>query len=230
MFTMGKASELPIRKDSIRFAILYRNGCTSNAWGVYKQKTGDAYISCRDNMKGNHISLHASGKQHIVTYLDSKGANDFGEKQFMNQWHEPEEEVPTFRLIFPWWGNQLNVDQHDLSTWRKNDIYIEGHHEFLTIVSFFIVAEEKTLRKKDGLPGFVLGEIPLRDGKKITLTAEWKDDPEFISVIKKGLQRISLEDFSDDDLKENLSMCMTGTSGSPNSVFMVCFPVTRRAG
>ena len=44
--------EIPIRKSPIRFAIQMKSGLTSNAWGVHVENTGDAYIYCRDNMKG----------------------------------------------------------------------------------------------------------------------------------------------------------------------------------
>ena len=38
--------ELPLRIDCIRFAVMRRNGLTSNAWGVRVEQTGDAYIYC----------------------------------------------------------------------------------------------------------------------------------------------------------------------------------------
>ena len=224
----GAAAELPIKQNPIRFAILYRNGCTSNAWGVHVRPTGDAYIYCRDNMQAQHVSLHASGKQHITIDPNSPSAGDLSEKQFMNRWQEPDEGIATFRLVFPWWGTQLNAEQRNRfkSKWKKNDIFIEGHHEFLTIVAFYIVREQVKLQKKDKFPGFVLGELPLTSGKKLVITAEWEPERDFQSVIKKGLQQVSLiEDFSDDDLGETLGMCMTGTIDSSHSVYMVNFPV-----
>ena len=231
MFTIrdGAAGELPIKQNPIRFAILYRNGCTSNPWGVRIQPTGDAYIYRRDNMQDEHISLHASGKQHITIYPKSPTSSDLSEKQFMNQWHEPDEGIATFRLIFPWWGIQLNADQRNRfkSKWKKNDIFIEGHREYLTIVAFWIVTQKVKLQKKGKCPGFVLGELPLTSGKKLAITAEWEPERGFQSVIKKGLQKVALrEDFSDDDPGETLGMCMTGTTGSSHSVYMVNFPVT----
>ena len=38
--------ELSLRTDYIRFAIMRRNGFTSNAWDVRVEQTGDAYIYC----------------------------------------------------------------------------------------------------------------------------------------------------------------------------------------
>ena len=55
----------PKRTSPIHFAVQMKNGLTSNAWGVRVENTGDAYIYCRDSMKGQKVSLHASGKQHI---------------------------------------------------------------------------------------------------------------------------------------------------------------------
>lgn len=225
----GTAAELPIERNPIRFAILYRNGCTSNAWGVRVQPAGDGYIYCRDNMQAQHISLHASGKQHITIDPNSPSAGELSEKQFMNQWHAPEEGIATFRLFFPWWGTQLNAEQRNpfKSIWKKNDIFIEGHREFLTTVGFFIVRQEVNLRRKGEFPGFVPGELPLAQGKKLAVTAEWQPECGFRSVIEKGLQQVSLvEDFSDCDQGNTLGMCMTGTIGSPNSTYMVSFPAT----
>ena len=57
--------ELPLRTYPIRFAVKRRGGFTSNSWGVRVERKGDAYIYCRDSMKDQKVSLHASGKQHI---------------------------------------------------------------------------------------------------------------------------------------------------------------------
>ena len=43
---------LPMRKSPIRFAVQQTSGITSNAWGVQTENTGDAYVYCRDCMKG----------------------------------------------------------------------------------------------------------------------------------------------------------------------------------
>ena len=64
-FWIRNGLALPLRTECIRFAVERRNGLTSNAWGVRVEKTGDAYIYCRDTLKDQKVSLHASGKQHI---------------------------------------------------------------------------------------------------------------------------------------------------------------------
>ena len=38
--------ELSLRTDCIRFAVMVRDGLTSNTWGVRVEQTGDAYIYC----------------------------------------------------------------------------------------------------------------------------------------------------------------------------------------
>ena len=81
----------------------------------------------------------------------------------MNQWHEPDEGIATFRLVFPSWGIQLDEEQREKfqSTWMKTDIFVEGHLEFLTVVSFYVVSDKVRLRKRGSFPGFQLGELPL---------------------------------------------------------------------
>lgn len=225
--TSEKAQE-PTTKNPIHFAVLYRNWHTSNAWGVLVRPTGDAYIYCRDNMKGQKVSLHASGKQHISIDPNTQGASSITHKEFMNQWHEPEEGIATFKLIFPPWGIRLSAEQikdHD-STWKKNDIFIEGHHEFLTVVSFYIINEKARLQKKGEFPGFLLGELPLKAGKKLGITAEWELDRGFKSRVENTFPRIA-EGLSEKYLDQTLALCVTGWN-SPNSAFMTSFLVTYR--
>ncbi len=189
---------------------------------------GDGYIYCRDNMKGQKVSLHASGKQHISIHPGSASTANLTEKQFMNQWYEPDQGTPTFRLVFPSWGIQLTEEQREQfkPTWMKNDIFIEGHHEFLTTVSFFIVGDEARLRKRGEFPGFVLGELPLTVGKKLAITADWERERELKSVVEDGLRRTGLvKDVIEGHLGKTLAACITGNCGRPNSVYMVNFPI-----
>ena len=224
----SKEAQVPTAKNPIRFAVLYRNWHTSNAWGVKVEDTGDGYIYCRDNMKGQKVSLHASGKQHISIDPKSPNAVNLTQKQFLNQWHEPGEGIATFRLIFPPWGIQLNEKQHEKfrSTWAKNDIYIEGHQGFLTVVSFYIVRKEAILKKRGDFPGFLLGELPLKVGRKLAITAEWEFERGLKSTIENALRRsASFVDTIKHHPGRTLAACVTGECGSPNSIYMVSFPV-----
>ena len=107
MFSLSTSerAQVPTKINPIRFAILYRDGRTSNAWGVKVQNTGDGYIYCRDNMKGQKVSLYASGKQHISIDPKSPSAVNLTENQFMNQWHEPDERNCYVQVSFSVLGN-----------------------------------------------------------------------------------------------------------------------------
>jgi len=227
--SVGKDAQVPTKMNPIRFAVQYRNGRTSNAWGVRVENTGDAYIYCRDSMKGQKISLHASGQQHISIRPRIPNPVNLTGKSFMNRWHEPDQGIATFRLVFPSWGVQLDDEQKQEHnrTWDKNAIFIEGHHEFLTVVSFFILDEATTIRKGTPFPGFQLGDLPLRDGKKLAVTAEWTPERGFKAKIEKALRRVSPpQDALMGREGEVLSACLTGTWGTPDSVYMVTVPVT----
>ena len=83
---VGEPADLPITESPIRFAVCYRNGCTSNSWKVEtRPQIGDAYVFCRDNMQAQHVSLHASGKRHITLDPRAPSAGNLREKQFLNQ-------------------------------------------------------------------------------------------------------------------------------------------------
>ena len=142
-------------------------------------------------MKGQEVSLHASGKQHISIDPNSRSTANLTKKQFMNQWYQPDEGTATLRLVFPPWGIQLDEEQRDKfrSTWNENDIFIEGHHEFLTVVSFYIVNERARYQRKDKFPGFLLGELPLKIGKKLAITAEWQAERGFRVNIENALRQ-----------------------------------------
>ena len=61
MFSLStsEAAQVPTKINPIRFAILYRNGRTSNVWGVKVQNTGDGYIYWR--------RIHLLPRQHEWT-------------------------------------------------------------------------------------------------------------------------------------------------------------------
>ncbi len=154
-FQTSRNLTLPCRQSPIRFAVQQRNGLTSNAWGVRVENTGDAYIYCRDSLKGQKISLHKSGKQHI-SFDESLSSKMNMTSRFMNQWREPhyeKEAVATLKLLFPpAWSIGLSEEQRAKakSVWAKNDILIHGHDELMTVVSFVIVDNGVTIRKKEG--------------------------------------------------------------------------------
>ncbi|MCY4341926.1 MAG: hypothetical protein OXE48_11295 [Gammaproteobacteria bacterium] len=229
MFSLSKNDvELPTDENPLRFAVLYRNGRTSNTWGLNVRPTGDAYIYCRDNMQGQKISLHASGMQHIAIEPSPNNSVPLNKDRFMNRWHQPDEGVASFRLVFPPWGIQLTEEQCNqfASTWARNNHWVEGHHELLTVVSFFIVQEKTKLTKKGKFPGFVLAEQPLKEGKKLSVTTEWQHERGLKDNILNSLYRsASFASTVRDFLGKPLTLCVTGAVGSPNSVYMVAFQI-----
>ena len=224
--------DLPKRKSPIHFAVQMKNGLTSNAWGVRVKTTGDAYIYCRDNMRGQKVSLHVSGKQHISFDKNAPGMERLTGSRFMNQWKEPEyerEAIATFRLLFPPWGIGLNAEQRDASRskWDKNHILVEGHDELLTVVSFVIIDDEKKLRRQEGsAPMSLLGVLQLRPGKKLCVVAGWQPEGNLRTIVERAVEKIRIpaeqvvpKDFTGKDL----SLCLTGYS-STNSAYMLAVP------
>lgn len=229
--------DIPIRTSPLRFAVLYRNYTTSNAWGVRIEKGGDAYIYCRDSMAEQAVSLHASGKQHIrykPTKVTTKETT-LATNKFANQWWEPPGGIATFRLIFPWWGVHLTGEQlkRRRNIWNKNQVLIEGHHRFLTVVSFFILDNDTPFTTKVGAPGFILGELSLDNHRRLVVVANWQPDQGFRELMDRTVSGIVipntvLEEVDTTHADEPWGMCITGTSGHPNSVYMVTFPVKRQ--
>ena len=230
-FSTNRNLTLPRRESPIRFAVRQRNGLTSNAWGVRVENKGDAYIYCRDSLQGQKISLHESGKQH-VSFPESLRAKMNMPSRFMNQWHEPhhdKEAVSTLRLLFPVdWSIGLSEEQRaeSQSIWDKNDIFIHGHDELMTVVSFVVVDDGVTIRKKEGAyPIGILGELPLRPGKKLSVIAGWEPEGDWKATAEEALKGIDASAFTtEEDIGRDLTICLTGHY-SPNSVFMVVVPV-----
>ena len=223
---------LPKGKSPIHFAVQMTNGRTSNAWGVRVENTGDAYIYCRDNMKGQKVSLHASGKQHISFDKNVPGMERLTGDRFMNQWQEPvyeREAIATFRLLFPSWGIGLNAEQRatSRSTWDKNHILVEGHDELLTVVSFVIIDDDRELKRPEGSPPMsLLGVLQLRRGKKLYVVAGWQPEGNLRTIVERAVKQIRIppdqvvpKDFTGKDL----SLCLTGYS-STNSAYMLAVP------
>ena len=219
--------ELPLKTAPIRFAVQRRGGITSNAWGVNVERTGDAYIYCRDAMKDQKVSLHASGKQHIS--FDKNASNmrfDKGDR-FMNQWWEPrhdERAIPTLRLLFPTWGLGLNAQQRKKTqrVWDRNGVLIPGDDEMITVVSFVIVDDDTRLRKaEESPPSAPFGVLRLRPGKSLFVIASYEPEGELRKKVDDALKEIA----STTDPKllegdEDLTICLTGYTVE-NCTFML---------
>ena len=218
--------ELPLRTDPIRFAVKKRSGLTSNSWGVRVERMGDAYIYCRDAMKDQKVSLHASGKQHISFNKNALSMRSYTGGRFMNQWQEPQHSqkaVPTFRLLFPFWGLSLNAEQRGRvhAIWDKNDVLIEGHDKMVTVVSFVIVDDGTRLQKEKGSPPSApFGVLRLRTGKSLFVIASYEPERDLREKVDEALKEI----VSTTDPKllegEDLDICLTGYTVE-NSAFML---------
>ena len=229
--TVWTRKELPIRESPVNFAAFAGDGTiTSNAWGVRVMKTGDAYIYCRDNLQGQAISLHRSGKQHIRIQGSTPGRE---EKDFLNQWREPEHikqnAVATFRLVFPAWGIWLDAGKRGeakANTWPKNDVLVEVRPDFLTVVSFVIVDAGTSMAKaKDSHPSAPIAVLRLRPGKTLYVIAGREPEPEgYQDRIRQSiLTGLDLSTFRD-HVDEVLHMTVTGWQAN-NSAFMVNCPI-----
>ena len=218
--------ELPLRTGPIRFAVLRRDGITSNSWGVRVKRTGDAYIYCRDGMKDQKVSLHASGKQHISINKSNPRMRAFADNRFLNQWREPqhtEKAVPTLRLLFPYWGLVLNERQRRSaeSVWENNNVLIPGHDEMVTVVSFVLIDDGTRLRKEDGSPPSApFGVLRLRPGKSLFVIASYEPERDLREKAVEALRAIA----STTDPKllegEDFTVCLTGYTVE-NCVFIL---------
>ena len=221
--------ELPIRTPPVNFAVLREDGKVSNTWGVTVAGRGDAYIYCRDSMKGQKVSLHASGKQHVSFDKSVTSLDHFQGNRFMNQWREPvfdKEAVATFALVFPVWGVGLTYAQMKdaLSTWRKNELYIVGHDGDLTLVLFFILDAGKTLVHRGPGSSLVIAELSLRPGKTLHVVACREPEGEFRKSIEMALGQVTTE-FTERGMDAGeYGLCFTGNWGQTN--YMVALSAT----
>ena len=218
--------KIPKRTSPINFAVQFKSGLTSNAWGVKVENTGDAYVYCRDHMKGQKASLHASGKQHISFDEGVVTKKSFSGTRFMNRWLEPQYDqkaIATLQLLFPIWGLSLNDEKRDKSKaiWNKNHILIEGDDELMTVVAFVIMDDEKTLRKEEGSPpSYPIGFLRLRPGKFLYVIAGKAPDRHTKIMAEKALRQIAATTEPQKLFEGDLSICLTGYS-SINSNFML---------
>ena len=221
--------ELPIRTPPVNFAVLRRDGKVSNSWGVTVERSGDAYIYCRDSMKGQKVSLHASGKQHVSFDKSVTSLDHFQGSRFMDQWREPvfdKDAVATFALVFPVWGVGLTYEQmkDSLSMWKKNCLYIVGDDEDLTVVFFFIIDDGKTLTHRGPGSSLAIAELPLRPGKTLHVVACRKPEAGFREAIETALRQVPTG-FAERRLEgEDYGLCFTGNWGE--TVFMVALSAT----
>lgn len=224
--------QLPLREGPLRFAVMRKDGMSSNSWRAWVESPGDFYIKCRDNMSEIKISLHKSGKHQIAFTTESKLEMTPGSR-FWDRWTEPLyidrlNLQPTFKLYFPSWGLSLSNEdrlQHP-ETWDKNEILIStSDKDLMTTVSFYVVDERKKLKNENVLH-YVLGIMPTRPEFNLWTITYQEQDHGLRQIVAQALQKIDPNSFP--TLKESkgevLSACLTGLSGS-GGAFMIVVPI-----
>lgn len=127
------------------FSIIDPAGLSANSWGVRPRKNGELYVVCRDHMKQIKVSLHKSGQHHVAFHEDSPHVGQ-KESRFLHRWvvpahHDDAEFLPTFNLIFPYWGLGLTEDMRQTypKIWGKPHVLIHAAEvPRVTVVSFVI--------------------------------------------------------------------------------------------
>ena len=154
---------IPLMQKSVRFAVSRRNGLSSNSWRVWNEKAGDVYIVCSDHLEGMKISLHRSGRRHIVSNQKAQTAGD----RFMGQWDRPlvdeMKSLRPFRLVFPTSALCVNQEarEKNATIWAKNRVYIEAPESpFGTTVSFITVGETIKKMKAEESLSYPLAIMP----------------------------------------------------------------------
>ena len=188
--------EFPLTKNPIRFAVIRRDGLSSNAWRVWVEDPGDIYIVCRDHMKEIKISLHQSGQHRIAFTTESKLEMTEGNRLW-GQWDEPDSPnspkvVPSFDLFFPSWALCLTQDirEADAKVWNKNQIFVEAAESpVATAISFVITDELSTVQfSTDGdSPSVSLGVLPARSGKKLWVIARHTPEGNMTELAGQGI-------------------------------------------
>ena len=198
---IGGKVTLPFRDSSVRFGVVRKNGLSSNAWGVWSEKSGDIYIACRDHMKGLKISLHPSGKQHIA-FTSESGLQMTEGSRFWDQWWEPQfhngsKVTPSFNLLFPSWGLGLTKAMRDanLKVWNKNQILVEAAESpAATVVSFVITDDDMKMRFNTigESRSFPIGILPAQAGKHLWVIAQHRPEGNMKELAGRGIGAIDV--------------------------------------
>ena len=187
--------QIPIRQGPLRFAVMGKNGLSSNSWRVWTESSGDAYIACRDSLREIKISLHQSGKQHVA-FSSESGLEMTAGSRFWAQWTEPSfsndsKVTPSFKLAFPNWALVLNYDhrQANPKKWRANQLLIEAaDSDAVTVVSLFITDHGLNLTH-DNSRSLPLGMLPARAGKDLWVITHQEPEADLKEVVERAIQK-----------------------------------------
>ena len=88
------AAGLPFRTGPIRFAVGAPDGLSSNSWRFWTERSGDAYLACRDNFQNMKVSLQASGRWRMAYTAEAVAENPArvppAENRAWEVWDEPQ--------------------------------------------------------------------------------------------------------------------------------------------
>ena len=222
---LGNDLELPIRESSVRFSVIRSNGLSSNAWRVWVDDHGNAYIRSRDHLQNLKVSLHKSGKQHIAFTPESTHQMSEGNR-FWDQWWEPDhyrgpQVVPTFNLFFPSWALALTQAIRDSNPkiWNKNQISIEAAETpMATVISFVITDDDVNMRFSTTGESrhFPMAILPLRPGKTLWAVIWHRPEGNMRVLAEQGMSELAAnfaatpEKFLATPDGEVLGMCVSG--------------------
>ncbi|MDE2838274.1 MAG: hypothetical protein OXL97_12350 [Chloroflexota bacterium] len=175
----GKPPQLPLRKSPVRFAVINKDGLSSNSWRVWVERYGDVYIACRDHMRNQlKVSLHRSGQQQIAFTVESSLEVTEGNR-FFNRWAEPQL-APSFRLLFPSWSLGLNEEVREANSeiWSGNEVFIEGADSPNATVVSFILADEQVTQVQGNASTLYVATLTTQPGRSLLVIAyEVPEDP-----------------------------------------------------
>ncbi len=230
-FLVKDGVELPIRRQPIRFAVQHMNGLSSKSWNITTDRTGNAYVMCRDNYHELKASLHSSGDNRIAFTRES---NDLmgDDSRIWNRWQcpRPEEDkklVPLFRLLFPDWSLAIPYSQRIRApSWRKVQCYaITGYDGLMTVVTFHLIGTRTMVRKGDGI-SFPIGLLPMGQDHRLLIVANRLPESNLRHVVEESMSSIDPSVFgmssSEEDRRGDL--LLTGYNGDGTG-FMLSTPV-----
>ena len=187
-------------RTQFRFAVIRQDLLSSNSWIAKVDKKGNAYISCRDNMKEIKTSLHASGKQHVAFSTEAELETKYGSR-FLHKMEEPQTYTgpaltPCFNLFLPSWGLSLTPEMRDghPATWNSQVIFLQAPQEPLfTSLSFVIVESALNLESAtyDDASVLPIASLDLRPGKKLWIVRRYGTDEELRQLVFQVVNQIN---------------------------------------
>ena len=195
-----KTGALPIRTNSLVFAVGSPHGITSNSWHIWIHE-GSIYISCRDNMKEAKISLHGSGRWRMA-YTAESGIFSADGNRAWTVWDRPDPILPhgviqAFELLFPEWEIGITPEQRQErpTVWEKNKIYIEsGGAGLITAVSLFVAPKGVNIAYKD-FNSFPLASLPVAESSDVQIVPHQWPEGNLRQTIADAIEqaRVSME-------------------------------------